>query len=172
MFPLFHRIVAKRTPSSTRPKFDPLLIDPLVVIVLNDADDYMALDGEALHPARDVPPSTAEEVDIGLGVVDPDRALVVVDAPPPLAVFHFDVNPLLFHLIAAPVHLSGFPTADPAPTVMSHEHEAADTELAPMPLAMPYLVSRHGGDSVVRYEHRGKTGGDVGRFRNSSEQNK
>ncbi|KAI5311506.1 hypothetical protein L3X38_000232 (mitochondrion) [Prunus dulcis] len=43
-------------------------------------------------------------------------------------------------------------------------HEAADAESAPMPLAMPCLVPRHGGDSVARHEHRAK-----GRLSNSSE---
>ncbi|ERN03156.1 hypothetical protein AMTR_s00003p00112870 [Amborella trichopoda] len=121
MFPLFYRIAARRTPSSTRPKFDPLLIDPLEVIVLDDMDDSTALDGEALHPARDVPPPVAEEVDTGLRVVHPNCVLVVVDALPPLAVFHFDVNPMFFHLTAAPVHPFGFLTVDLAPTMMPHE---------------------------------------------------
>ncbi|KAK2995406.1 LOW QUALITY PROTEIN: hypothetical protein RJ640_029038 [Escallonia rubra] len=35
-------------------------------------------------------------------------------------------------------------------------HEAADAESAPMPLAMPCLVPRHGGGSVARHEHRAK----------------
>ncbi|KAL0288603.1 UNVERIFIED_CONTAM: NADH dehydrogenase [ubiquinone] iron-sulfur protein 2 [Sesamum radiatum] len=43
-------------------------------------------------------------------------------------------------------------------------HEAADAESAPMPLAMPCLVPRHGGGSVARHEHRAK-----GRLSNSSE---
>ncbi|KAI3489913.1 hypothetical protein L1887_45944 [Cichorium endivia] len=43
-------------------------------------------------------------------------------------------------------------------------HEAADAESAPMPLAMPCLVPRHGGASVARHEHRAK-----GRLSNSSE---
>ncbi|KAA0051336.1 hypothetical protein E6C27_scaffold55G00560 [Cucumis melo var. makuwa] len=43
-------------------------------------------------------------------------------------------------------------------------HEAADAESAPMPLAMPCLVPRHGGGSVARHEHRAK-----GRFFYSSE---
>ncbi|GLU24474.1 hypothetical protein SLE2022_404050 [Rubroshorea leprosula] len=43
-------------------------------------------------------------------------------------------------------------------------HEAADAESAPMPLAMPCLVPRRGGDSVARHEHRAK-----GRLSNSSE---
>ncbi|KAF8364949.1 hypothetical protein HHK36_031388 (mitochondrion) [Tetracentron sinense] len=37
-------------------------------------------------------------------------------------------------------------------------HEAADAESAPMPLAMPCLVPRHGGGSVARHEHRAKGG--------------
>ncbi|CAL0330189.1 unnamed protein product [Lupinus luteus] len=43
-------------------------------------------------------------------------------------------------------------------------HEAADAESAPMPLAMPCLVPRHGGGPVARHEHRAK-----GRLSNSSE---
>ncbi|KAL5070728.1 hypothetical protein RYX36_021615 [Vicia faba] len=43
-------------------------------------------------------------------------------------------------------------------------HEAADTELAPMPLAMPCLVPRHSGVPVARHEHRAK-----GRLSNSNE---
>ncbi|KAL9409187.1 hypothetical protein AB3S75_047551 [Citrus x aurantiifolia] len=43
-------------------------------------------------------------------------------------------------------------------------HEAADAESAPMPLAMPCLVPRHGGGSVARHKHRAK-----GRLSNSSE---
>ncbi|CAN7135845.1 unnamed protein product [Brassica rapa subsp. narinosa] len=35
-------------------------------------------------------------------------------------------------------------------------HEAADAESAPMPLAMPCLVPRHGGGSVAGHEHRAK----------------
>ncbi|GJX89886.1 DNA-dependent RNA polymerase [Tanacetum coccineum] len=35
-------------------------------------------------------------------------------------------------------------------------HEAADAESAPMPLAMPCLVPRHGGGYVARHEHRAK----------------
>ncbi|KAL0288094.1 UNVERIFIED_CONTAM: hypothetical protein Scaly_2743600 [Sesamum calycinum] len=44
-------------------------------------------------------------------------------------------------------------------------HEAADAESAPMPLAMPCLVPRHGGGSVARHEHRAK-----GRTRSSEGQ--
>ncbi|EEF45748.1 conserved hypothetical protein [Ricinus communis] len=47
--------------------------------------------------------------------------------------------------------------------VVELRHEAADVESAPMPLAMPYLVPRHGGGSVARHQHRAK-----GRWSNSS----
>ncbi|KAH0712271.1 hypothetical protein KY289_008230 [Solanum tuberosum] len=45
-------------------------------------------------------------------------------------------------------------------------HEAADAELAPMPLAMSFFVPlpRHGGNSVARHEQRAK-----GRLSNSRE---
>ncbi|XLR56270.1 hypothetical protein S83_006942 [Arachis hypogaea] len=43
-------------------------------------------------------------------------------------------------------------------------HEAAGAESAPMPLAMPCLVPRHGEGPVARHEHRAK-----GRLSNSSE---
>ncbi|KAK8977363.1 hypothetical protein V6N11_034413 [Hibiscus sabdariffa] len=37
-------------------------------------------------------------------------------------------------------------------------HEITNAELAPMPLAMPFLVPRCGGDSVACHEHRAKGG--------------
>ncbi|ERN00906.1 hypothetical protein AMTR_s00103p00149700 [Amborella trichopoda] len=50
MYPLFHRRAARKPRSSPRPAFDPLEVDPLAMVVLDEGDVLLELeDGEFVH---------------------------------------------------------------------------------------------------------------------------
>ncbi|ERN06607.1 hypothetical protein AMTR_s00058p00157380 [Amborella trichopoda] len=107
MYPLFHRKAARKSLSFPKPKFDPLLVDPLTVVVLNDPEDAMALEGEVLDTEHGAPAPMVEEEDTGIRVEDPSLALVEVASPPPIDVLRHDDNELQFLRTATPAQVSG-----------------------------------------------------------------
>ncbi|ERN11841.1 hypothetical protein AMTR_s00020p00075360 [Amborella trichopoda] len=85
MYPLFHCRAAMKPCSASRPTFDPLAVDPLVVVVLDDGDAFLDLeDGEFFLEQME----QGIQIDIGDGplVQNLDLAMVEVVASNPLNV--------------------------------------------------------------------------------------
>ncbi|ERN09055.1 hypothetical protein AMTR_s00163p00047920 [Amborella trichopoda] len=114
MHHLFHRKATMKAHLSPSPLFDPLQVDLLVVVVLDEMDEPVA--EEHLHP---------DHVVVGGAVEDPGLVLVKVASPPPLAAISNDDNPLLLHQTSAPLgtaDLTTITSVDPVAGMDSLKH--------------------------------------------------
>ncbi|ERN09200.1 hypothetical protein AMTR_s00014p00249090 [Amborella trichopoda] len=99
MYPLMHCRAARRIRSSLRPSFDPLAIDHLAIVLIDEGEEQNLLEeGEFALEALEVlgADGYAPEVD------RPDLGLAVVemDDLPPLNVTLQENKPLVLHLVA------------------------------------------------------------------------
>ncbi|ERM98534.1 hypothetical protein AMTR_s00113p00120520 [Amborella trichopoda] len=90
MFPLFHCRAAKKPRSSPKSAFDPLVVNPLAMVVLDEGDAYWDLeDGEFVPKLMEQ--DLQVDIDDEPWAQNPDLAMVEVVAPNPLNVLRNSV---------------------------------------------------------------------------------
>ncbi|ERN17378.1 hypothetical protein AMTR_s00037p00184990 [Amborella trichopoda] len=99
VYPLQYWRAARKSRSRPRSLFVPLALDPLAIVVIEEAEEQLALEEGVFVPEAGL------EGGLGEGGLDqePGLALVEIDIPtpppPPLNFIHQENMPLLLHLV-------------------------------------------------------------------------
>ncbi|ERN08672.1 hypothetical protein AMTR_s00017p00216490 [Amborella trichopoda] len=98
MYPLWHCRDSNRPRISPCPVFDPLMVVPLGIMLVEDEDDAVLVDGDSMEIVDEL---GADNQEVEEGIHD-NLAMVEVEGPPPLNVVQ-DYQPLLLHFTTTPV---------------------------------------------------------------------